>query len=163
MTTRQQASRSGDEEFDAARLRIAVARLSRRLRTTAAAGSLTPSEVDVLLAAERRGPIRLSDLAAFSGLNPTMLSRVVAKLEDAGLIGRLFDESDRRVCLVEATPEGRHLLEGVRSERNDVLSKQVDKLDRAERAALAGALPVLEDLAERLLDGEPPWAGGGGR
>jgi DNA-binding MarR family transcriptional regulator len=139
-----------------ARLRIAVARLSRRLRPTEAAGSLTATEVDVLVAAERRGPIRLSDLASFAGLNPTMLSRLIPKLETAGLVRRLGAEGDRRVCRVEATAKGYRLLERIRSERNDALSKRLAELSPEERETLLAALPVLEDLAERLL---PPEAG----
>jgi DNA-binding MarR family transcriptional regulator len=150
-------------EVNAARLRIAVARLSRRLRPTAAAGSLTTSEVDVLMAAERQGPIRLSDLAEFTGLNPTMLSRLIPKLEDAGLIRRHFDEVDRRVCRVDATSKGHRLLERVRSERNDALSKRLEGLDSEQRRALALAIPVLEELAERLLESVPVGTGRGKR
>ncbi|MGO9964641.1 MAG: MarR family winged helix-turn-helix transcriptional regulator [Acidimicrobiales bacterium] len=138
----------------AARLRIAVARLSRRLRPTEAAGALTATEVDVLVAAERRGPIRLSDLASFAGLNPTMLSRLVPKLEAAGLVRRLGAEDDRRVCRVEATAKGRRLLERIRSERNDALSKRLAELSPEQRAIVFAAVPVLEDLAERLLTPE---------
>jgi DNA-binding MarR family transcriptional regulator len=124
--------------------------MSRRLKPTAAAGSLTTTEVDVLIAAERQGPIRLSDLAEFAGLNPTMLSRLIPKLEEAGLVRRLRDEADRRVCRVKATNKGHHLLERIRSERNDALSRRLQDLDATERSALALALPVLEELAERL-------------
>jgi DNA-binding MarR family transcriptional regulator len=133
-------------------LRIAVARLSRRLRPTTAAGSLTSSEVDVLVAAEREGPVRLSDLAQFTGLNPTMLSRLVPHLEDAGLLRRLPEPNDRRVCRVEATGKGRRLLERIRSERNDVLSRRLAELEPGEREAISRAIPVLEALAEMLLE-----------
>jgi DNA-binding MarR family transcriptional regulator len=139
-------------EPSAARLRIAVARLSRRLRPTAAAGALTASEVDVLVAAERRGPVRLSDLASFTGLNPTMLSRLVPHLEAAGLLRRLNDPADRRVSRVEATSKGRRLLERIRSERNDALSRRLAELSPEEREAVAQALPVLERVAELLLE-----------
>jgi DNA-binding MarR family transcriptional regulator len=159
MSIGEKAARAGGAELNAARLRIAVTRLSRRLRPTAAAGALTATEVDILVAAERRGPIRMSDLAGFAGLNPTMLSRLVPKLERAGLIRRLFDEADRRVCRVEATDQGHRLLARVRSERNDALSKALERLDGTERQALALALPVLEALAERLLDGEAAVGG----
>jgi DNA-binding MarR family transcriptional regulator len=142
-------------ELTAARLRSAVTRMSRRLRPTAAAGSLTTTEVDVLIAAEKQGPIRMSDLASFAGLNPTMLSRLIPKLEEAGLIRRLDDEIDRRVSRVTATDKGSRLLERIRSERNDALSRRLRDLDPSERDALALALPVLEDLAERLRQPEP--------
>jgi DNA-binding MarR family transcriptional regulator len=140
-----------------------VARLSRRLRPTEAAGSLTATEVDVLVAAERRGPIRLSDLASFAGLNPTMLSRLIPKLEEAGLIRRLGVEGDRRVCRVEATAKGRRLLERIRTERNDALSKRLEELGPVERKAVLVALPVLEELAERLAGPEPGSPSGSNR
>jgi len=117
----------------------------------------------VLVAAERRGPIRLSDLASFAGLNPTMLSRLVPRLEEAGLIRRLPDEADRRVCRVETTPRGRALLERIRSERNDVLSRRLSELDERDRDAVWAALPVLEELAERLGGRVPGPEGGTGR
>ena len=156
MVAQDAVAQGGGTELSAARLRIAVARLSRRLRPTQAAGSLTTTEVDVLVAAERRGPIRLSDLASFAGLNPTMLSRLIPKLETAGLVRRLSAEGDRRVCRVEATAKGYRLLERIRSERNDALSRQLSELSPDQRAVVLAALPVLEDLAERLL---PPETG----
>ncbi len=110
----------------------------------------------MLVAAERRGPIRLSDLASFAGLNPTMLSRLIPKLEEAGLVRRLAVEADRRVCRVEATAKGRRLLERIRSERNDALSRRLGELGPAEREAVLVALPVLEKLAERLSAPELP-------
>jgi DNA-binding MarR family transcriptional regulator len=153
----------GEQELSAARLRIAVARLSRRLRPTAAAGRLTATEVDLLVAAERRGPMRLSDLASFAGLNPTMVSRIIPKLEEAGLVRRLPDEVDRRVCRVEATGKGRRLLERVRSERNDALSCRLMELEPSAREAVLAALPVLEELAERVGQNQPSTSSGVGR
>jgi DNA-binding MarR family transcriptional regulator len=97
----------------------------------------------------------MSDLAEFTGLNPTMLSRLIPKLEEAGLILRSAGEADRRVCRVDTTAKGDRLLERVRSERNDALSKRLAALDGDQRQALAVALPVLEELAERLLGDAP--------
>lgn len=144
-----------DDPETAARLRIAVARLARRLKPTAAAGSLTTTEVDVLATVARCGPIKLSELATMAGLNPTMLSRVVAKLEDLELLGRLGDDTDRRVARAAVTPAGRELHDRIRSERMDLLSRQLELLDSAERRAVNAAIPALEKLAERLLDATP--------
>lgn len=139
-----------------ARLRIAVARLSRRLKPTAAASSLTTTEVDVLQTVARLGPVKLSQLAVSAGLNPTMLSRVVAKLEDQGLVRRLSDETDGRVCRLEVTGAGRMLHDRVRSERTDLLSNELDLLSKSDRHAVVAALPALERLAERLLERPAP-------
>jgi DNA-binding MarR family transcriptional regulator len=159
MSTRERTAPEGEAELNAARLRVAISRLSRRLRPTTAAGALTTTEVDVLVAAERQGPIRMSDLASFAGLNPTMLSRLIPRLEDAGLIRRLADALDRRVSRVEATAKGSRLLERIRSERNDALSRRLAQLDSTDREALALALPVLEALAERLAERDDAAAG----
>jgi DNA-binding MarR family transcriptional regulator len=137
-------------ELSPARLRISVARMARWLRPTAAAGPLTTAEVDMLIVAEKHGPARMSDLASFCGLNPTMLSRMVPKLEEAGFLRREADPTDGRVWRVEATKKARNLLQRVRTERNDALSKLLDDLDDSEREAIAAATPVLEKLAERL-------------
>jgi DNA-binding MarR family transcriptional regulator len=142
-----------------ARLRTAVSRLAKRLKPTAAAGSLTTTEVDVLQTAARLGPVKLSQLAVSVGLNPTMLSRVVAKLEDNGLVQRLSDETDGRVCRVEVSAAGRELHDRVRSERTDVLSSELDLLSKPDRHAVMAALPALERLAERLLE-RPSTAAG---
>jgi DNA-binding MarR family transcriptional regulator len=136
----------------AARLRAAIGRLSRRLRPTAAgaAAGLTPTRVTVLLDVVRRGPARLADVASAEGINPTMLSRVVADLVEAGLIERANDELDRRTVWVKATPVGRRLAERMRRERTDAVNVALEGLAEAERQMVQRALPALEALAEQL-------------
>jgi DNA-binding MarR family transcriptional regulator len=141
---------SAEVALTAARLRVAVSRLARRLRPTRAAGPLTTTEVDMLIVAERHGPARISEFASFCGLNPTMVSRMVPKLEEAGLLLRRPDPDDKRASKVEASSKGRKLLEEVRSERDDVLAKVLADLDDEERRAISGAVPALERVAERL-------------
>jgi DNA-binding MarR family transcriptional regulator len=141
----------------AARLRVAIARLGRRLRTTAAgsAAGLTPTRISVLLTVVREGPVRLSTLADVEGLNPTMLSRAISHLVDAGLLTRTSDDGDRRAAWVRATPDGEELAERMRRERTDALIEALDGLPAADRALLDQALPALEGLAEQLKDRRP--------
>jgi hypothetical protein len=58
--------------------------------------------------------------------------------------------------------EGR-LLERIRTERNDALSKRLWELGPVEREAVLVALPVLEELAERLAGPEPGSPSGSNR
>jgi DNA-binding MarR family transcriptional regulator len=141
----------------ATRLRITIARLSRRLRTTeaGAAAGLTPTRISVLLTVVREGPIRLSVLAETESLNPTMLSRVIADLGDAGLVARTCDDGDRRAAWVEATDDGRQLAQRMRRERTDAVNEAMKGLSASERALLESALPALEHLAEQLKDRRP--------
>ncbi|MGH9007674.1 MAG: MarR family winged helix-turn-helix transcriptional regulator [Acidimicrobiales bacterium] len=136
----------------AARLRSAIARISRHLRPTKAGAGYTPTQISVLQTVAKQGPIRLSDLAAAEGLNPTMLSRVARKFEDPGLIRRHRHPVDRRAALLEVTPAGRKLVERIRHERTDQLSVELDGLTETEHRLVIDALPVLERLAERLKD-----------
>ncbi len=139
------------------RLRVAIGRLSRRLRTTAAgsAAGLTPTRISVLLTLVREGPVRLSALAAVESLNPTMLSRVVADLVDGGLVARTSDDGDRRAAWVQATDEGERLAQRMRRERTDALNEGLEGLAPVQRRRLVDALPALEVLAEHLRERRP--------
>ena len=141
----------------ATRLRSAVGRLHRRLRPTAAgaAAGLTPTRISLLYTVVRKGPIRLSELAAAEGVNPTMLSRIIGDLSDAGVLERVSDPGDRRAALVNATTDGRRLAERMRRERTDVLNRALDSLSAADRRTLEQALPALENLAEALRGDRP--------
>jgi DNA-binding MarR family transcriptional regulator len=141
----------------AARLRVAIGRLSRRTRTTeaGAAAGLTPTRISVLLSVVRNGPVRLSALAAAESLNPTMLSRVISDLVDAGLLARTSDDGDRRAAWVDATAAGRTLAERMRRERTDALNEALEGLSPTDRRLIEQALPALEGLAEQLKDRRP--------
>jgi DNA-binding MarR family transcriptional regulator len=141
----------------AARLRAVIGRLSRRLRPTSAgtAAGLTPTRVSVLLRVVREGPTRLSEIAEEEGINPTMLSRVVADLVVAGLLERTSDDRDRRAAWVKATRAGRKLAERMRRERTDALNLALAELDETDRRRLETVLPALERLAEQLKGRRP--------
>jgi len=139
------------------RLRAVIGRLSRRLRPTAAAvaAGLSPTRISVLLHVARAGRIRLSELSDTEGINPTMMSRVIADLAQDGLVERVTDPVDRRAALVEATAAGRKLADRIRRERTDALNLALEGLDEHERGQIEAALPALERLAEQLK-GERP-------
>jgi DNA-binding MarR family transcriptional regulator len=141
----------------ATRLRVAIGRLSRRLRTTeaGAAAGLTPTRISVLLTVVRDGPVRLSVLAGTESLNPTMLSRVISDLVDAGLLARTSDDGDRRAAWVEATDAGHSLAQRMRRERTDALNEALEGLSATDRRLMEKALPALESLAEQLKDRRP--------
>ncbi|MGO9961164.1 MAG: MarR family winged helix-turn-helix transcriptional regulator [Solirubrobacteraceae bacterium] len=141
----------------AARLRMAIGRLSRRLRSTTAgaAAGLTPTKISVLLSIVRDGPVGLSELARSESLNPTMLSRVITALVDTGLVDRTCDDDDRRAAWVQATPSGRRLAERMRRERTDAVSAALEALSPDRRRLVEEALPALEELAEQLKDRRP--------
>ncbi|WP_232661515.1 MarR family winged helix-turn-helix transcriptional regulator [Pseudonocardia sp. TRM90224] len=140
---------SFDEE-DVARLRIALARIARQLDRQTRGETFSRAQTSVLATVGRIGPLRISELADIEGLNPTMLSRIVGKLEDAGLLLRRPDPDDRRAAFVETTEAGKELHMRLRAERTRLLSEHLTGLSDAEAAQLLAALSALESLATTL-------------
>ena len=133
--------------IDVTRLRVALARLSRRLRRHEVAG-LTPTQLAALATVERAGPMRLGDLAAAEGVAPSTLTRIVSVLEDLGYVRRDADPRDARASTLAVTPKGHETLEQLRDEGTAMLTEWVALLDAGHREALAAALPALEALSE---------------
>ena len=133
--------------IDVTRLRVALARLSRRLRRHELAG-LTPTQLAALATVDRSGPMRLGDLAAAEGIAPSTLTRLVTALEDSGYVRRWAEPSDARASTLGITAHGQDALERIRAESTLALAASMQLLAPAQRAALADALPVLEQLAE---------------
>ncbi len=132
------------------RLRRVVLRLARQLNAASREEGLTPTQASVLQITSTRGPLSLAELTELEGINPTMLSRVVGKLDAFGLIRRLRDPDDFRAARVEVTPEGRRMYERITAQRNAIISECVADLPADQEAALVAALPAFENLADKL-------------
>ena len=131
----------------AARLRIAVTRLNRRLRQESLAG-VSPAQASALGSINRLGTPTLGELAEGEQVQPPTMTRLVAGLGGAGLVSRMAEADARRVVRVRLTAEGRRTLERIRTLKNAFLARGLAALDPAERSA-ADALPA---LLERLLE-----------
>jgi DNA-binding MarR family transcriptional regulator len=133
--------------IDVTRLRVAIARLSRRLRRHGLAG-LTPTQLAALSTVEQSGPLRLGDLAAAEGIAPSTLTRLVAALDEFGYVQRCPDPKDARASTLAITAKGHEILERLRAEGTALLTESLLLLTPDQRSALAAALPALEQLAE---------------
>lgn len=136
----------GDEEL-AARLRLAVMRLARRLRQQTESG-LSPTLVSALVTVEVHGPLTLGALAEAERVRRPTVTRIVAALEQRGLVVCEGDAADRRVRRVAITAAGRRLLQRDRTRKTAYLARHFDELPRADSAKLAAAVEVLERLLE---------------
>jgi DNA-binding MarR family transcriptional regulator len=135
-----------DLGIDAARLRVAVLRLSRRLRKHDLAG-LTPSQLSTLSTIGVKGPVRLGDLAAAERIAPSTLTRLINVLEEKGYVRRDAAPGDARAYLVSVTEQGRDVLERIKQEATNLLTDILLTLPADQLAALSSALPALEQLA----------------
>ena len=129
----------------AAHLRVTVTRLARLLRRQGDTG-LSPSQLSALTSIERHGPLTLGALADHERVAPPSITKVVAKLEERGLVARRADDADRRVVHVSTTEAGLVLLAEVRQRKDVWLAARLAHLDDDQRARLVAAFDVLDEL-----------------
>jgi DNA-binding MarR family transcriptional regulator len=133
----------------AARLRLAITRTARRLRQEAGT-DLSPSQTAALATIDSNGPLTPSELASLERVQRPTATRIVARLEEKGLVERAADPADGRSFIVSPTAQGRTLLRKLRTRKNAYLARRLRGLGAEEVAALARAA----DILERLQDGE---------
>jgi DNA-binding MarR family transcriptional regulator len=131
----------------AVRLRLVIVRTARRLRQEAGEG-LSPSQAAALATIDRHGPLTPSELAGRERIQRPTATRLIARLEETGLVDRTQDPADRRSFVVALTPAGRELLARVRVRKDAYLARRLRDLDADERATLDRAAAILERVLE---------------
>jgi DNA-binding MarR family transcriptional regulator len=108
---------------------------------------LSLTAVAVLGSLDRRGPQRITTMAAAEGVSQPSMTQLVQRLEQRGLVSRASDPSDGRVALVGLTDEGGAVL-AARRQRNarriaDLLADLPENDIRALAKALDAVLPAV--------------------
>src|SRR5436190_21631381 len=99
------------------RLHSAAIHLLRRLRRQDDASGIPAPQLSALSVIVFGGPITLGGLAQAEQVRPPTITKLVATLEEAGLVEREVDTADRRVVRVKATGRGTRLLQEGRMRR----------------------------------------------
>jgi len=133
----------------ASELRLAVHRLTRTLRAQRPADGLSLTQISALATICREGPMSAGDVAAREGVKPPSATRVLARLEQIGLITRTADPQDGRQVLLAASARGQERLDADLRARDAWLTQRIASLSGAERTRLEDALGVLQHLAEQ--------------
>ncbi|HUZ19113.1 MAG TPA: MarR family transcriptional regulator [Acidimicrobiales bacterium] len=145
--TGTRAQRAADEELGSS-LRIAVMRLTRRLRAERSEQTLTLTQLSALSSLHHHGPISPTALAELERVQPPSMTRVIAVLEERGLAERAPHPSDRRQSLIAISTAGLELIKENRRRRDAWLALVLQTLTPTERDTLRAAVPILERLGE---------------
>jgi DNA-binding MarR family transcriptional regulator len=140
-------SRLTAAELSAA-LRPSLLRLTRILRNQRVDLSVTLTQLSAMATLSKKGPMSAGELAAFERVQPPSMTKVLASLEDKGLVRRDAHPTDRRQAIIVLTDAGARLLESERRQRDAWLSQRLARLTPDERARLRDVIPVLDKLAE---------------
>ena len=134
-------------------MRISISRLARRLRVERLGLGGTETVIsDIQLAAlaalERHESMTPGELAEHEKVQPPSMTRVIAVLEERGLVRRAPHATDRRQVVLTVTLEGRDLVQRVRRRREAWLAQRLQELSPEERQVLRAAAPILEKISQ---------------
>jgi DNA-binding MarR family transcriptional regulator len=134
-------------------MRISITRLARRLRVErlGLGGTetvLSDIQLAALAALERHDSMTPGELAEHEKVQPPSMTRVIAVLEERGLVRREPHPTDRRQVILTVTAGGRELVEQVRVRREAWLAQRLQDLAPDEREILRSAAPILEKLSQ---------------
>jgi DNA-binding MarR family transcriptional regulator len=147
MTSTETTATQRDLSEQAARLRLAVNRMARRLRQEAST-DLGPASIAALATIERSGPLTPSELARNEGIQRPTAARILGRLTEDGLVTRTSDPADGRSAIVQISSDGRKVLTRLRKRKTAYLAKKMRALPDDDVATLARAAEILEQVLE---------------
>jgi DNA-binding MarR family transcriptional regulator len=136
---------TGTHAETAARLRVVIARLARQSRQQSP-GGLSPSQWSALVMLEEHQPLRIGDLADREGVSAPTATRLVASLEELGLLSRTSDPADRRTAYVALTQAGQEKIDWARNVRTAALVRRLSTMPDSQVQQIIDTLPILESL-----------------
>ncbi len=134
-------------------MRISISRLARRLRVErlGLGGTetvLSDIQLAALAALARHDSMTPGELAEHEKVQPPSMTRVIAVLEERGLVRREPHATDRRQVILTVTEEGRDVVQRVRRRREAWLAQRLQELTPDERQILRAEAPILEKLSQ---------------
>ena len=134
-------------------MRISISRLARRLRVErlGLGGTetvLSDIQLAALAALARHDSMTPGELAEHEKVQPPSMTRVIAVLEERGLVKREPHATDRRQVVLTVTGDGRDVVQRVRRRREAWLAQRLQELTPDERQILRAAAPILEKISQ---------------
>lgn len=93
-----------------------------------------------------------SQIAAYNAVQPSVITRALAKLEASGLIERAVDPADHRRFHIAITDKGMEISTFVEKLYVDDLLDSMANLDDARVAELSRNVALLDSIADELQD-----------
>jgi len=116
---------------------------------------MTPSKLRALDVLARQGGLRVGELAAQVGIDDATATRLVDRLEAAGVVERQREPGDRRATTVVLTPGGEELVAAIATQRQLFFCDVLESLNQREREELvrltAKAAVALRTRSEELV------------
>lgn len=128
-------------------LRIAITRVTRRLRAQRGKADLIEGHLGVLTTLKRHGAMSPGVLAEHEGVRPPSMTRTINALADLGFVTKVEHPTDGRQVVVELSEAGRAEVLETRRRRDLWLARQLLELTSSERKTLAAATELLTRIS----------------
>lgn len=113
---------------------------------------LTSAQWGPLMRLRMQGASTVADLARWSQIDAGAMTRLLDRLEKKGLCRRERSTEDRRVVMVELTPEGQAVMEHVPEVLADVMNQHLAGFSEAEWQGLLGYLRRMVATGDALRE-----------
>ncbi len=117
----------------------------------------TLTEARILFELGRRDHVTASDLCRELGLDSGYLSRILARLEQQGLLEKVRPDNDGRQRLLRLTPEGRNAFALLDQRSRDEVSEMLNDLSEEEQQRLLKAMQTIEGVLTKGLKYSEPF------
>ncbi|GIJ30601.1 MarR family transcriptional regulator [Micromonospora qiuiae] len=147
MTERTVTAQSMPPAQLAHQLRDAITRLNRRVRQARPVGDLTVTQLSALTSIRLGGALTPRELADVERVQPPTMTKIVAKLEERGLVQRSPHPTDGRQVILAVTEGGQAVLEQFERVRDVWLAHRLAELSEADQETLHHAAEILQRLS----------------
>lgn len=117
----------------------------------------TLTEARILFELGHRDTLTASDLCRELGLDPGYLSRILARLEQQGLLEKVRPENDGRQRLLQLTGEGSFAFALLDQRSRDEVSEMLNDLSEEEQRGLLKAMQTIESILTKGLKYSEPF------
>ncbi len=128
-------------------LRDAITRLNRRVRQARPVGDLTVTQLSALTSIRLGGALTPRELADVERVQPPTMTKIVAKLEERGLVQRTPHPTDGRQVILAVTAGGQAVLDQFERVRDEWLARRLTELSDADRETLQHAAEILQQIS----------------
>jgi DNA-binding MarR family transcriptional regulator len=130
-----------------------TARAVRRLfDQRASAFGVTRSQWRVLARLKREPGLKQVELAERLDMEPITLCRIVDRLEEAGLVERKTDPTDRRAWLLELTAKADPVVKQLRGLARDIAGEAMNGIEQQELRVLQERLASIRNNVARSCE-----------
>src|SRR5438105_170627 len=137
---------SSDARQAADRMHSAAIHLLRRVSREDTATGVSAARLSALSVLVFAGPKTMSELAAMERVKVPTMSRLVAGMEEEGVVRRERHDTDARAVVLHPTAKGRRMLERARELRLSLLESLLSHASAREIATVREAAEIVDRL-----------------